>query len=141
MQIRPYKCVYLNYQSLEDWTKACDILRCNSDFHGEPRNDCAILNIDSKHLICVRIRGLFKCSILSREQFDIALVQVFRPSSWKPFTVWDGCQVYDEVKELKFILVESLVRGALMVPTFDGPSGKFYFDDVVDYDMFLRAGN
>jgi len=55
--------------------------------------------------------------------------------------MWDGCKVYDEIKDPKFILVESLVHGALMVPTFDGPSGKFYFNDLVDYDMFLRAGN
>jgi hypothetical protein len=46
-QIRPYKCVYLNYQSLEDWTEGCDILRCNPNFHEEPRSDCAILDLDS----------------------------------------------------------------------------------------------
>jgi hypothetical protein len=68
-------------------------------------------------------------------------VHVFWPSSWKPFSLWDNCQVYDEVKDPKFILVESLVRGVLMAPTFDGPSGKFYLDDAVDYDIFLWAGN
>ena len=49
--------------------------------------------------------------------------------------------MYVEVKDPKFILVESLVRGVLMAPTFDGPSSKFYLDDAVDCDMFLWAGN
>ena len=49
--------------------------------------------------------------------------------------------MYEELKEPKFILVESLVHAALMTPTFDGPSGKFYLNDAVDYDMFLWVGN
>ena len=79
--------------------------------------------------------------LLSGCQFDIALVQVFQQSLWKLFAMWDGCKVYDEIKDPKFILVESLVHGTLMVLTFDGLSGKFYFNDLLDYDMFLHAGN
>ena len=50
--------------------------------------------------------------------------------------------LFHKIKEPKFVLVESLVHGALIVlPTFDGENGKFYFNDLVDYDMFLCAGN
>ncbi|KAF7354335.1 hypothetical protein MVEN_01122000 [Mycena venus] len=32
VQIRPFRCIYLHYTSLEDWTDQCDVLRCNPSF-------------------------------------------------------------------------------------------------------------
>ena len=36
------KCVYVKYQSLEDWTESRDILRCSHQFHGQERYDCLL---------------------------------------------------------------------------------------------------
>ncbi|KII82987.1 hypothetical protein PLICRDRAFT_58595 [Plicaturopsis crispa FD-325 SS-3] len=58
-QIRPYKCLYLKYQSLEDWTEGCDILRCSEEFHTRERHDCVLVNIELPGLTCARLRGLF----------------------------------------------------------------------------------
>ena len=137
-------CVYLTYQSLEDWTTGRDILRCNPSFHGESRYDCAIVNIESPHLICARLLGLFRCTLPSGLQHDVALVHMFDPTTWKPSTKWRGCQVHEESHQHSFVLLKYLVRGAHMIPVFDAPKAnkeKFYFNDLVDYDMFLRAGN
>jgi hypothetical protein len=63
-------------------------------------------------------------------------------SKWKPNTVWEGCRVYDESKEPRFVLPKFLVRGVHMISTFESNSvGRAYLNDLIDYDMFLRAGN
>ncbi|KII90328.1 hypothetical protein PLICRDRAFT_107314, partial [Plicaturopsis crispa FD-325 SS-3] len=142
MPIQEYKCVYIHYQSLEDWTASRDILRCSDSFHGKRRRDCVIINMDSPGLTCARILGIYRCTLPSGKLQDIALVRMFQSSSWKPNTFWDGCQVCDEAKEPMFVMMEYLVRGAHMIPAFESRSdARFYLDDLSDPDMYLRAGN
>ncbi|KII93190.1 hypothetical protein PLICRDRAFT_121618 [Plicaturopsis crispa FD-325 SS-3] len=140
--IREYKCVYIHYQSLEDWTAARDILRCSADFHGRSRRDCFIVNMDSPRLTCARLLGMYRCTLPSGDFQDVAFVRMFRPNSWRPNTLWDGCYVSDEEAEPTFVMMQYMVRGAHMIPAFDSPSDRrFYLDDLADPDMFLRAGN
>jgi hypothetical protein len=52
--------------------------------------------------------------------------------------------VFDEYREIDFLLVEHIVRGALLAPVRPAPSGRshsHYLVDVVDGDMFLRCLN
>lgn len=137
-------CIYLTFQSLEDWTPSRDILRCNPAFHDEARYDCAIINMDAPHLVCARLRGVYRCTLPSGEQRDVALVRMFSPTPWRPRTSWVGCDVHEESTTYSFVLVQYLIRGAHMIPVFHGPKSakaRFFFNDLVDYDMFLRAGN
>jgi hypothetical protein len=43
---------------MEDWTEACDILRCNPDFHERERYDCIIINDDNPRTTVARLRSL-----------------------------------------------------------------------------------
>lgn len=144
LQIRPYKCIYLKYQSLEDWSAGEDILRCNPDFHGESRSDTVLINAAGSQLECARLIWLLRCVLPSGHYHDVALVHYFNSSTWKPFTKWDGCRVYEEEKSFSFVLLKYLIRGAYMIPVFDGPNDhkkRYYMSDTVDNDMFLRVGN
>jgi hypothetical protein len=135
----------LKYQSLEDWTEARDLLRCNPSFHDERRYDYVIVNTDLStpgNLVLAHLYGLYHCRLFSNESCDLALVRMLHPSKWKPRTIWDGCRIYDEMKEPQFIMPQYLVRGAHMISVFEANTvGRVYLNDLIDNDMFLRAGN
>ena len=44
-----------------------------------------------------------------------------------------------EAKESSFILMDYIVRGALMCPVFESDIGLHYFVDTIDADMFSRV--
>lgn len=93
-------------------------------------------------MACAHLYELFTCKSLDGRKYDVALVSMLKSSSWKPNTVWDGCRVYEEPKETQLLSMKYLVRGAYMAPAFDSKKDALlYLDDIVDYDMFLRAGN
>ncbi|KAG1841456.1 hypothetical protein C8R48DRAFT_751177 [Suillus tomentosus] len=106
-----FQCLYLTYQSLEDWREGQDILRCNPDFH-------------------IQLHMLFRC-ITSRSPVDIALALVhsYKQTSWKPKTVWEGMHVFEQAQKFH------------MVKVFGMKDGHEYLNDTIDGDMFLRAGN
>lgn len=57
-----------------------------------------------------------------------------------PSTFWDGCKVFEEPGGCEFILMDYVVRGALLSPVFDAKGkGVHYVMDSVDSDMFLRV--
>ncbi|KAJ7143960.1 hypothetical protein C8R44DRAFT_915780, partial [Mycena epipterygia] len=97
----------------ENWTEKRNILRCNPKFHGNVRRDFVLVNTtDGGDLPCAHLYDLFTCKSLDGRQHDVALVSMLKPSSWKPNTFWDGCRVYEESKETRFMLMKYLVRGA-----------------------------
>ncbi|KAJ7082342.1 hypothetical protein C8R43DRAFT_909683, partial [Mycena crocata] len=134
IMIRQHRCLYLNYQSLENWTEACDILRCNPKFHGNQRHDFVLVNTTEprNNLPCACLYGLFTCKSLDGEKHDVALVSMLKHSSWRPNTFWDGCRIYEEPQDTHFIFMKYFIRGAYMAR---------YLMDTVDYDMYLHAGN
>ncbi|KAF8584403.1 hypothetical protein K439DRAFT_1646930 [Ramaria rubella] len=125
VKILPHKCVYLNYQSQENWQQLQDILQCNPSFQGGPRYDCVIIN--SEPVWYAHLQFVFQCFLPSGAQ-DIAIVRLFRQSKWLPKTVWKGCQVLEE-KEHTFVLLKYLL------------GGKYCINDLIDSDMFLCCGN
>ena len=141
-QIQSFKCVTIRYQSMEDWTEAHDILRCNPDFHQHMRYDCVIVNSNSPGTTVARLRSLLRCRLLSGRVIDIALVHAFTGpgTKWKPNTTWDNAQICVEARESSFILMDYIVRGALLCPVFShSDAGLHYIMDTVDGDMFLRV--
>ncbi|KAJ7461103.1 hypothetical protein FB451DRAFT_1341275 [Mycena latifolia] len=139
--------VILSSCSKDDWTECEDILRCNSDWYNSgPRYDCVLFNQDEPGLACARLRSLIRCKLPSGRIVDLAIVQVMKKSNWRPRTVWDGCAVYDEEKNFSFLLLDYVIRGALLVPVLPSPPSRphsrlHFFVDVVDGDMFLRSLN
>ncbi len=139
-QTRRFKCVYLTYQSTVDWTVQQDIMRCNQDFHGQPRYDCVIINDDAPGITISRLRDLIRCWLPSGRVVDLAVMHCFSPSKWKPKTPWKGCRVVEEDKSSSFMLMEYVTRGGLVCPVSDreGELRNFIVDSV-DSDMFLRV--
>ncbi|KAK7026997.1 hypothetical protein R3P38DRAFT_2527180, partial [Favolaschia claudopus] len=140
-----FQCVYIAYQSKDDWTNAEDILRCNSNWYNSgPRYDCVLFNSDQPGIACARIRSLIRCQLPSGRVVDLAVVQNMKPSKWRPKTSWDGCVVFEEEVDLTFLLMDFVIRGALLAHA-QGPSNSrrnfHYLVDVVDGDMFLRVLN
>jgi hypothetical protein len=135
--------LYIEYQSLENWTEAEDILRCNPSFHDEPRYDCAIINVtDSRHLVCAQLQSLLRCILPSGNSYDVAAIHSLNPNSWRPTTNWDGCGVYKMSDVISFVFLKYLVRGAHFIPVSDSIKDSLhYLNDTVDSDMFLRTGN
>jgi hypothetical protein len=126
---------------MEDWTQSSDILRCNPDFHQRERYDCVIINDDNPGTTVVRLRSLLRCQLSSGKMVDMALIHTFKQTKWRPNTMWDKCQVYAEAKESSFVLMDYVVRGALLCPVFDSDSRAHYIVDTVDGDMFLRVNS
>ncbi|KAF8585398.1 hypothetical protein K439DRAFT_1615941 [Ramaria rubella] len=134
-QITPYQCIYLNYRSLEDWTVKQDILRCNPCFHGRERYDCVVINTEP--MTFGRLQYVFSCEDSSGKQSDLALIRILHPSAWIPATKWEGCTVVEE-KNYRFVMLKYLLRGCHMIPTFEKKVGRYYLNDLVDGDAFLR---
>lgn len=128
---------------MEDWTEGCDILQCNDQFHGQAQYDSVLSESGSSALQFSRLKALLRCRIPSGQLLDVALVQNFTSHvGWKPNTVWDGCKVFEEDKSASFLLMDKVVRGALLAPAFgSGNRLLYYFMDTIDSDMYLWAGN
>ncbi|KAK7041128.1 hypothetical protein R3P38DRAFT_2512305, partial [Favolaschia claudopus] len=144
ISIRRHHCLYLEYQSMEDWTQKRDILRCSPEFHTRERHDFVFVNTTSppKHPPCARLYDLFTCKTLDGKRYDVALVTMLKPSTWKPNTMWDGCLVYEEPQKTDFIFMKYFIRGAYMCPAFgSNKDNLYYLIDTADYDMYLRLGN
>ncbi|KAJ7205767.1 hypothetical protein GGX14DRAFT_303020, partial [Mycena pura] len=93
-------CLYITYASKHDWKTGEDILRCNENWYKQgPRYDWVIFNTDTPGLACPRlVRSLTWPRLRLGRVLDLAIVNAARVSSWRPQTVWDGCEVFEESK-------------------------------------------
>jgi hypothetical protein len=54
-------------------------------------------------------------------------------------TFWDGCKVLEEPLNCEFLLMDYVVHGALLSPTFNQKAKRLYYAiDSIDPDMFLQ---
>jgi len=140
-QVRLFKSLKVTYQSMEDWMEACDILRCNPDFHQCERYDCVIINTDSPGTTVARLCSLLRCWLSTGKVVDMALVHSFSQTNWKPHTTWENCQLRTEASNSSFVLLDYVVRGALLCPVFNSDAMLHYIIDTIDGDMFLRLNS
>jgi hypothetical protein len=126
-----------------DWELTTDYLRCNPNFHGHARYDCALIQYTPQLIAFVRLIFLFTCEILGNS-FQFALVQPFTagigPSRWA-----DRDLKLTRVKAVTrsssiFIPIDSIIRGAVLFPD---PKRRDEYHVVwhLDGDMFLRRKN
>ncbi|KAI6017728.1 hypothetical protein BKA83DRAFT_4058855 [Pisolithus microcarpus] len=139
--VQEYQYLKVKYVSTVDWEVATNYLRCNPNFHGQPRYDCALIQFSETEAAFVRLIFLFTCQVATlNDTFQFALVQ--------PLTAGTGVRKLDRdfqlirVKAVPrvasiFIPVKSIIRGALLYPD-PGRHGEFLVVEHVDGDMFLR---
>ncbi|KZV83996.1 hypothetical protein EXIGLDRAFT_807612 [Exidia glandulosa HHB12029] len=147
IMVQVYSCLYANYDSLEDFRAARDILRCNRNWSGKDvaRHDCVLLNSNGPPRVG-RLRLLLRCKLMAtRDVVDVVAITRFEPLSaraWRPQTAFRGCRLYKEHAELTFIDPDSIVRGGYTCPAFQGPeSARYLLDSVGGGDMFLRLND
>ncbi|KAK6997128.1 hypothetical protein R3P38DRAFT_2563781 [Favolaschia claudopus] len=63
---------------------------------------------------CARLRSLIRCQLPSGRIVDLAMVQSMKHTNWRPKTLWDGCLVLEEGKNLSFLLMDFVIRGAFL---------------------------
>ncbi|KAH7106628.1 hypothetical protein BKA62DRAFT_687699 [Auriculariales sp. MPI-PUGE-AT-0066] len=146
IQVKTYRAVYVNFESVEDLLSGQDILRCNKNWNGRPRFDCALLD-DRKGLKTtykpIRLRALLECKLRGGAIVQVVAATRFVPSAWRPNTVWHGCRVFDEREELMFFLPDQLIRRAVMCPAFGAPNKLTHYlhDTAGDGELYLRMHN
>ncbi|KAJ7145980.1 hypothetical protein C8R44DRAFT_826977 [Mycena epipterygia] len=139
-RLQLFKCAHIMYQSVEDWRGLHDIVHCNPSFHGHHRYDSVLLNSDAPVMSFARLSSLLRFTLETKRQFDVALIQEFRVSKWKPKTNWARCQVREQLKGYSLVLMDYVIRGTLLTPaTGSGRDNLYFLVDTVDADMFLRA--
>ncbi len=111
-----------------------------SKFPWSPRYDCVIINDDAPGVTISRLQDLIRCWLPSGKVIDLALMNGFSPSKWKPRTAWKGCRVVEEDKSSFFMLMEYVTRGGLVCPVSDRDGElRNYIVDSIDSDMLLRV--
>jgi hypothetical protein len=115
-----------------DWKLPTDHLRCNPSFHGHERRDCART---------FQTLFMFKHTVGS-SILDLALVLPL-DAPLGPQRVVDRDLRLTRLRarpmaSSEFIPLQSIIRGALLVPDFDSDRDYFVVN-YVDTDMFLRS--
>ncbi|KIK69183.1 hypothetical protein GYMLUDRAFT_117988, partial [Collybiopsis luxurians FD-317 M1] len=115
--IVPYQFLKINYESLETWRVATDLLRCNPNFQNAPRFDFIIFATVTGPVFA-QLRYLFVCTV----DRELGLLRVRKE------------------RATELISVQSIIRGAVLIPASNDPllSDEMLIWDVLDGDMFLR---
>jgi hypothetical protein len=121
-----------------DWKLATDLLRCNKSFHGNERHDHVIVQLEDGCFFA-RLLHLFEVTV-GELSHSLAYVESYcRPSGSMKHKDKDlGLyRLQLKAKQYEIISVESVVRGALLVPDSANPE-QYLVVDTIDGDMFLR---
>ena len=134
------ECQYLqiNYESVVDWKLTTDRLRCNKSFHGFERHDHVIIQLEHGHFFA-RLLHLFEVTVGERSHALAYVESYCRPpgSMQRKDKDLGLYRLQLKAKQYEIISLESVVRGALLVPDSKKP-GQYLVVDTVDGDMFLR---
>jgi hypothetical protein len=144
LQIHEYRYLKVNFESAVDWRQAADFLRCSPKFHSRLRQDFVIVQTATGQPIFAQLLLLFKCRFAGKD-YPLALIQPFdqpipareRPKKDKDLDLY---RVRARPRKLaEFIFMDSIIRGALLVNSFDSQYGdECFVIDTVDTDMFLQ---
>ncbi|KAJ7764640.1 hypothetical protein DFH07DRAFT_738222 [Mycena maculata] len=137
--ITPFQFLKVHYESMGTWTSKADFLRCNPKFHGHPRYDCVLIKTVQQPIFA-QIIYLFSC-VVENNSHPFALVQPLDAPTGR-LRRKDKLLRFHRVrakprKSSEFVLVHSIIRGAVLVPDFDN-AGEFIVFDVLDTDTSLR---
>ncbi|KAJ3841526.1 hypothetical protein F5878DRAFT_531507, partial [Lentinula raphanica] len=137
----PYQSLKVRYESLETWHLVTDLLRCNPNFHNRPRYDFVIIRTAHDGPVFAQMRYLFACTVAGKP-YPIALIQAYRVVHARSSHDKDlGLLRIRKDRVTELISVQSIVRGAVVLPASDNPmkADEMLVWDVLDGDMFLRV--
>ncbi|KAJ3832869.1 hypothetical protein F5878DRAFT_591241 [Lentinula raphanica] len=137
----PYQSIKVKYESLETWRPVMDILRCNPDFHNRPRYDFIIIQTARDGPVFAQMQYLFVCTVADMP-YPMALIQAYRVVRSRSSHDKDlGFLRLRKDRVTELISVQSIVRGAIVIPASDDPmkGDEMLVWDVLDGDMFLRV--
>ncbi|KAI6148872.1 hypothetical protein BKA82DRAFT_22629 [Pisolithus tinctorius] len=140
--IYEYHYLKVNYKSCVDWKLATNHLRCNSQFFGTPRYDCAYVQLTSTQTAFVRLITFFTCQIHGYGELQLALVQPYTASVGREREL-DWAMKLTRVKAVPrsdstFIPLVSIIRGALLFPD-PKKKDEFLVVDHVDGDIMPQS--
>lgn len=133
----------VQYESKVDWCLHRDILRSTPQAYGKERFDIALIESD-EGIVPAQLIMVFECHGHKEEdRMQLALVLYFDAvyRSIGPMERAAGFRRFRPQQRDKaaIISVQSIVRGALLVPLSPGTSSSDYLaNDLLDPDMYLR---
>ena len=145
MQFTEYHAMKAYYESLVDWKITSDILRCNPNFHGQPRHDHVIVNVGAGYVMFARLLLLFTYHHPGQpEPYKLAYVLPL-DAGIGPRRIKDrllNLQLLraQPLSNARVIDAHSIIRGAYIVPESKENNRLYYIVDTIDNssEMFIR---
>ena len=140
-KIAEFQYLQIYYESIVDWKPTTDHLRCNESFHGSERHDHVLVQLEDRNFFACLLH-LFEVTV-GKQSHALAYVKSYcRPSG--PMRRKDKdlglYRLQVKAKQYEIIPLDSVVRGALLVPDSDNPD-EYLVVDTIDGDMFLQMKN
>lgn len=137
-QVIEYRYLKVYFESTVDWRMKITRLRCSPSFFKRPRYDSVLTQDANGGPVFMRLLFIFTYQVAD-QVLPLALVQLYtyvRPSQRD---IDLGLIRLRLETTPRFIPARSIIRGALIAPTFNPPDNHYHLVDVVDTDMFLRT--
>lgn len=133
-----FQYLQVNYESMVDWRVSTDRLRCNESFFGHERRDHVLIQSGHRNFFACLLH-LFQVT-LGTQTHALAYVKSYSrpPGSLRRKDKDLGLyRLRLNPNRYEIVSLESVIRGALLVPDSDNAEDHFVVD-TVDADMFLR---
>lgn len=122
---------------------SADLFRCSPNFYNREHRDCVVYQAGNKHLFG-RLLFVFTCTV-GTAAYPIALIEPYdAPLDGAHLSITTRKKDRDlsfyrvrTRKRAAFISLDSIIRGALLVPDWE-KEGDYLVHDLIDGDMFLR---
>ncbi|KAI9432013.1 hypothetical protein H4582DRAFT_2194400 [Lactarius indigo] len=142
-KLTEYRSMKVCYESKVDWQQYLDYLYCSPSFHGQERRDFVILKT-TRSFIFAQLLFIFTCDVAGNS-YPICLTRPL-DAPVQPRSK-DRCLRLHRLRanprnSTEFFFVQSIVRGAPLIPAFDNDNADDYFVmDVIDHsgDLFIRC--
>lgn len=139
VQITPFGFLKVSYESCVTWRTCTDYIRCNDKLKS-PRHDCVMIQT-TEGIIFVKLIFVFTIRI-AQTDYPLALVEPydFQQPEGQALQNKDADMQFLRLRTTgasEFISVNSIIRGAVLVPAYDIDTDYMVFD-LLDSDMVLR---
>ncbi|KAF8900821.1 hypothetical protein CPB84DRAFT_1815310 [Gymnopilus junonius] len=111
-------------ESTVSWGKMTDIVRAHPSFHNHPRYDCVIVNAGDDEYFFARLLYIFGIFVQGETQYMALILPYDAPIPHTDRPRYDKDLKFTRVRarhqsQASFIHVESIVRGAVLIPAHD----------------------
>ncbi|KAF8896734.1 hypothetical protein CPB84DRAFT_1681981 [Gymnopilus junonius] len=144
-EVSPYQALHVSYESVVSWGITTDIVRAHPNFYNSPRYDCVLVDAGQGKHFFARLLYIFGIFVESEVQylalilpFDVPIPRIEQPRG-------DQDLQFTRVRgrprsKATFIHIESIVRGALLIPAHDSQEygDEFLVFDQLDEDFWMR---